>query len=107
MPNMGKKNGVMATQEWTSLKGVEFQIAPVHKTLLSVSKMVDRGHRVVFDPEWSYVEDIATGEKTTLVRKRGLYVLRAWVRPRAKKSESKNKEDETKTNDQPFQRQGR
>lgn len=103
IPNMGAKEGVIATQEWSTLKGVSFQVAPVHKTLLSVSKMVENGHRVVFDKDWSYIEDLATGEKTTLICKNGLYVLRAWVRPRKKvqKTTEVNKKD-----DQSFQRQG-
>ena len=108
---MGTKAGVIATQEWTSLKGGEFQVAPVHKTLLSVSKMLDNGHRVVFDTEWSYVEDIASGERTTLKRKRGLFVLQAWVRPRVKKSEKPKENEKPKTGEEeggkPFQRQGR
>ena len=109
IPNMGKKSGIIATQEWTSLKGLEFQVAPVHKTLLSVSKMVDKGCRVVFDPEWSYVEDIASGERTTLTRKRGLYVLQAWVRARVKKTCPDGSQDgnDGQKNSAPFQRPGR
>ena len=110
IPNMGMKSGVIATQEWSDLKGVEFQVAPVHKTLLSVSKMVDRGHRVVFDSKWSYVEDLKTGGKTTLVRKKGLFVLQAWVRPRSKKqvgNDNKGEKVNDEKNTPPFQRQGR
>ena len=114
IPNMGIKSGIIATEGWTSLKGVEFQVAPVHKTLLSVSKMVDRGHRVVFDDDdcgGSYVEDKASGEKTPLIRKRGLYVLQAWVRARVKKSDPDKKEAEKGKNapgdEAPFQRPGR
>ena len=73
--------------------------------------MLDNGHRVVFDPEWSYVEDIASGERTTLKRKRGLFVLQAWVRPRVKKSEKPKENEKPKTGEEeggkPFQRQGR
>ena len=89
IPNAGVKEGIISTQEWSGLKGIAFQVAPVHKTLLSVSRMVDRGHRVVFDSDWSYIEDIATGERTTLVRENGLYALRAWVRPRNIRPEEK------------------
>ena len=46
--------------------------------------MVDNGHRVVFDAEWSYVKDRKNGERTTLVRENRLYALRAWVRSRNK-----------------------
>ena len=84
IPNAGVKDGIIVTQELSGLKGVAFQIAPVHKTLSSVSRMVDNGHRVVFDAEWSYVEDRKNGERTTLVRENGLYALRAWARSRNK-----------------------
>ena len=106
IPNMGAKEGVIATQEWSALKGVSFQVAPVHKTLLSVSRMVENGHRVVFDKDWSYIEDVSTGERSTLVEKNGLYVLRAWVRPR-KKDNPENKEQAEAAKVEPgFQRQG-
>ena len=104
IPNLGSKTGVMATQEWSKLKGVSFQVAPVHKTLLSVSQMIDNNHRVVFDQEWSYLEDKTTGEKTTLVRRNGLFVLQAWVRPR--NDQKKSPEDSVPKNEVPFQRQG-
>ena len=48
IPNAGVKDGIIATQQWSGLAGVAFQIAPVQKTLLSVSRMVDNRHRVVF-----------------------------------------------------------
>ena len=104
IPNLGSKAGVMATQEWSNLKGVSFQLAPVHKTLLSVSQMIDNNHRVVFDKEWSYLEDKTTGEKTTLVRRNGLFVLQAWVRPRH--DQKKSPEDDAPKNEAPFHRPG-
>ena len=111
IPNMGIKSGIIATEGWTSLKGGEFQVSPVHKVLLSVSKMVDRGHRVVFDPDGSYVEDIVSGERTPLIRRRGLYMLQAWFRARVKKSDPDKNDSEAGKNatgdEAPFQRPGR
>ena len=106
IPNLGAKAGVMATKEWSNLKGVSFQIAPVHKTLLSVSQMVDNNHRVVFDDDWSYLEDKATGEKTTLVRRNGLFVLQAWVRPRNDSPPNPKKSPSPVKSEPPFHRQG-
>ena len=105
IPNLGAKAGVMATKEWSNLKGISFQIAPVHKTSLSVSQMVDNNHRVVFDGDWSYLEDKATEEKTTLVRRNGLFVLRAWVRPR--NDSPPNPKKSPVGNELPFHRQGK
>ena len=110
VPNLGAKAGVMATQECSNLRRISFQVAPVHKALLSVSQMINDNHRVVFDQEWSYLEDKATGERTSLVRRNGLLVLQAWVRPR-KDSKAKEKEEnhspETQKNDATFQRPAR
>ena len=39
------------------------QVCAVNKALLSVSRMVQAGNRVVFDPNGSYVEDLHSGEK--------------------------------------------
>ena len=111
IPNKGCKEGVIATQEWSLPKGVSFQVAPVHKTLLSVSRMVEIGHRVVFDKDWSYIEDVETGERTTLIERNGLYILRAWVRPRKKSNPeapmSPDKHSEKSGNEPGFHRQGR
>ena len=56
------------------------QVADVNRALLSVSKSVDAGNRVVFDSDWSHIGDRQTGERTTLMRQGGLYVLEAWVK---------------------------
>ena len=47
--------------------------------LLSVSKVVKAGNRVVFDPTGSYIEHALTGEVTPLIEQRGLYKLKIWV----------------------------
>ena len=111
IPNMRCKEGVIATQEWSLPKGISFEVAPVHKTLLSVSRMVENSHRVVFDNDWSYIEDVETGERTTLIERNGLYVLRAWVRARKKSSpeapKSPDKPSEKPVDEPGFHRQGR
>ena len=58
------------------------QVAEVTRALLSVSKAVDAGNRVVFDEQWSYLENKKTGERTTIKRRGGLYVMESWVRAR-------------------------
>ena len=44
-------------------RGIVGQVADVNETLLSVSRLVRSGHRVVFDVGQSYIEDKHTGEK--------------------------------------------
>ena len=55
------------------------QVTEVNKALLSVSKLVSVGNRVVFDSEGSYIESTKTGEWIPLVENNGNYVLRLWV----------------------------
>ncbi len=63
-----------------SEKLLSFQICDVHKPLLAVSRLCESGHAVVFHPDWSYIENLQTGERMTLEKNDGLYELRAWVR---------------------------
>ena len=37
--------------------------------------MVGAGHRVVFDPEGIYIEDVATYERMNLKERNGMYFL--------------------------------
>ena len=55
------------------------QVCDVNKALLSVSKMVKAGNRVIFDPEGSYIEDRTTGECMNLKEKNGMYMLSLWT----------------------------
>ena len=54
-------------------------VTDVEDALLSVSKIVQAGNRVVFDASGSYIEHKLTGEVTPLVKRRGLYMLKMWV----------------------------
>ena len=73
MPNYGgtqvkfKKNGTSKT--------MNFEVTDCKKPLASVAKIVDKGNRVVFDAEESYILNKATGEKIQLERERGTFVM--------------------------------
>ena len=54
-------------------------VTEVDDALLSVSKVVKGGNRVVFDEGGSYIEHKASGEVTPLTEQRGLYKLKIWV----------------------------
>ena len=54
-------------------------VTDVDDALLSVSKVVKAGNRVVFDDSGSYIENKVTGEVTPLSEQRGLYKLKIWV----------------------------
>ena len=53
-------------------------VREVDDALLSVSKVVKAGNRVVFDESGSYIEHKASGEVTPLIEQRGLYKLKMW-----------------------------
>ena len=85
--NLGEKRCVLASNNDATEHNLTLQVADVTRALLSVSKAVDGGNRVVFDQDWSYIEDRRTGKRTTITRQGMLYVLEAWVK---KKPETSN-----------------
>ena len=72
IPNLGERRfkGVI---EDGSEKQITAQVCSVNQALLSVSKAVRAGNRVVFDQEGSYIEDKSTGQVTWLVEGGGMY----------------------------------
>ncbi len=77
--NKGEKNCIVQVAGG-SAKLLSFQVCDVHKPLLSVSRLCEAGNAVVFHPVWSYIENLKTGERTTIEKKDGLYELKAWIR---------------------------
>ena len=65
--------------------------ANVKRPLASVSAIVDQGNRVVFDPHMSYVENVATGQRLPMVRRRGVFVMELEVDGAKKKAGRKDK----------------
>ena len=55
------------------------QVTEVNKALLSVSKIVGKGCKVVFDREESYIENKSSGEWIPLEERNGMYVLKMWI----------------------------
>ena len=56
-------------------KSMNFQVTDCKKPLASVSKIVDKGNRVVFDSDGSYIQNKVTGEMMKLERERGTYIM--------------------------------
>ena len=61
IPNMGE-NTFAAFTDGGVLRSMTAQVTEVNKALLSVAKLVSTGHRAVFDPELSYIENCESGE---------------------------------------------
>jgi hypothetical protein len=61
----------------------------VSKPLVSVSKLIDDGWRVVFDEEASYIKHKMTGNIINIRRERGVSVVDAFVDPADPKNNHK------------------
>ena len=78
LPNLGEKQFDMLTSEGNWAQAT-FQVAEVTRPLCSVSKICDKGNRVVFELGGGYVEHIATGWRTRFARQNNVYVLEMYV----------------------------
>ena len=67
-------NYQLSSRERTPLRGIAFQAACVSKSLLSVEKMNENGHAVVFARDMSFVVKKTTGEVNRLGRQDGCCV---------------------------------
>ena len=76
--NHGEMKVPAVTRE-TPLRVVTFQAAGVSKGLLSVEKMNENGHDVVFAGDVSFVGKKTTGEVNHLVRQDGNFMLDFWI----------------------------
>ncbi len=79
IPNLGEKKFCGISAEGCR-RGLTAQVCDVNKALLSVSRLVKQGHRVVFDDENSFIEDKITGERMRLAEENGMYALTLWVK---------------------------
>ena len=79
IPNLGEKSFV-AYGEQGQVRAIKAQVCEVNKALLSVSRMVRAGNKVVFSGSGSYVEDENTGERISLREQGGMYMLKPWIK---------------------------
>ena len=79
IPNLGERRFKGVTEEGI-LKNITAHVCDVNKPLLSVSKVVAAGNRVVFDKDGSYIEDLTTGDKVWLKNVGGMHMLKLLVK---------------------------
>ena len=79
IPNLGEKRFVGVSAENVHRRLVA-QVCDVNKGLLSVSRVVRAGSRVVFDPSESYIEDIESQERMYLEERNGMFMLKLWTK---------------------------
>ena len=80
IPNLGQRRCEVMTVGSLAPKKIVFQIAAVHKLLLSISGCADMGFDCYLGKEGGSLRDRTTGETIPLVRKGSLYVVKMWVR---------------------------
>ena len=78
VPHMGETTFKAYTDQG-HIRHMVAAVTEVDDALLSVTKVVKAGNRVVFDDNGSYIEHKESGEVTPLVEKAGLYKLKMWV----------------------------
>jgi hypothetical protein len=61
---------------WTEIM---FQLAAIHKPLISVSKLNETGYKVVFDEDKSYILHKKTKKVIHMRKERGVFVIDAYV----------------------------
>ena len=81
LPTLGQM--VVAFENGVGTAGkILFQVANITKPLVSVSKLIDDGHQVVFDKRASYIIHVESGRKMMLKRERGVFIVDAFVDPK-------------------------
>ena len=78
LANLGERkvNLLAENGTWAS---IVFQVVGINKPLLSVSKLISDGWRVVFDEEESFMIHKTTQQYIKIKRERGVFVIDAYV----------------------------
>ena len=77
--NMGERRRYMMTEKSGTMKGIAFQCADLHKSLLIVSRLADQGNECMLGKLGGVLRDVDTGDPILLHRRINLYVMRAWI----------------------------
>ena len=78
--NLGECRCLFMALGSTIPKRIVFQVADVHKPLLSISCCAGMGFDCYLGRVGGHLEDTVTGEQIPLQRKDNLYTMRVWVR---------------------------
>ena len=77
-PNRGEADITFITPDGQS-RVTTFQNASVGMPILSISKVTDEGNDVLFGAKGGYIEHLATGQRTPLVKRLGVYFVQLKV----------------------------
>ena len=76
--NHGEQHVRAVTQDGHEI-AFKAQVTDVHRPLMSVSRICDKGNRVVFEDHGGYIESLTTGKKIQVHRDRNVYRLQVKV----------------------------
>lgn len=80
IPNLGERRCELMTIGSGVKKLMTFQVADVHKALLSVTDCADMGFDCYLGAASGHLIDRVSGERIPLERRENLYIMRAWIR---------------------------
>ena len=78
LPNLGEKTFTGESEEGVK-RQIKAQVCEVNKPLLSVSRIMRAGSKVVFDMQGSYIEDTQTRERIWMEEQGGMFSVKLWV----------------------------
>ena len=76
--NRGEQQVMAVTHEGQEIT-FKAQVTDVHRPLMSVSRICDKGNRVVFESQGGFIESLTTGEKIHVRRDHNVYRLQVEV----------------------------
>ena len=80
VPNLGEKHCEIYCEGAASPMMMHFQVADIHRPLLSLSRAADQGFRSHLDQHGGWLEDTKSGEVIPIQRRGNLYIMQMWVR---------------------------
>ena len=78
--NGGERHCLLMTMGAHAPKKIVFQVAGIHKALLSSSRTADAGFDTYLSRRGGNLIDTVTGELVPIHRKGNLYVMRCWIK---------------------------
>ena len=83
IPNLGQLtlNGFRDVEGFSRI--VTTQVCDVKQPLMSVKRLRDSGHAVVFDSDGGRIEHMASGQSVRLSERDGMFMLKLWVPTKA------------------------
>ena len=79
IPNLGEKHCLFSVESSSVTRALVFQVADIHKPLLSVTRTADMGYECMVGKYGGVLIDLETQESIPITRQGNLYSLKGWV----------------------------